>query len=132
MRYYLNFLSLSLISVSVVTLALANEKKVSAIGCDTYYLVTGQIAGCTDVSTENAEDLWLQKYSICLDRQLEREISIYIGKLKTNHVQEKYVFAPNKIGNIWRQNTKMPFLSLSQNPATRYRGSADFCDRESK
>ena len=57
MQYYCNFLTLSLISVSTVTLSLVNEKRVSAIGCDTYYRVTGQIAGCTDVSTENAQDL---------------------------------------------------------------------------
>lgn len=132
MRYYFNFLSFSLISVSTVILSLVNQKRVSAIGCDTYYRVTGQIAGCTDVSTEKIQDLWLQKYSICLNQQLDQEISIYRGKLKTNYAQDKYGSEQNKIGNSWLQNTNTPFLSLSNNSLTRYRGNADFCNEESK
>ncbi|MEO0012159.1 MAG: hypothetical protein RLZZ535_548 [Cyanobacteriota bacterium] len=132
MKYYCNFLTLSLISVSTVTLSLVNEKRVSAIGCDTYYRVTGQIAGCTDVSTENVQDLWLQKYSICLNQQLDQEISIYRGKLETNYARGKYNSEENKIGNIWLQNTNTSFLSLSNNPAITYRGNANFCHQESK
>lgn len=136
MRYYFNFFALSFISVSTVALSLVNEKRVSAIGCDTYYRVTGQIAGCSDVSTENAQDLWLQKYTICLDRQLVQEMSIYRSKLRsklrTYYVHRQDDPEQNKLNNISLQNINIPFLSLSKNPATTYRGSADFCDRESK
>jgi hypothetical protein len=132
MKYYGNFLSFNLILVSTVTLSLVDEKKVSALGCDTYYRVTGQIAGCTDVSTENIRDLWLEKYSICLERQIDREISIYRGKLRTYSVDRQDGFEQNQLNNTSLQNANVPSLSLSNNYLTRYRGSADFCARESE
>lgn len=134
MRYYGNFLSCSLILLSTLTLSLVNEKRVSAIGCDTYYRVTGEIAGCTDISTENVQDLWLQKYSICLNQQLDQEISIYRGKLKTYYVHWQDGSEQNQLNNISLQNknTYVPFRSISQNSSTTYRGNANFCDQESK
>jgi hypothetical protein len=131
MKYYGNFLSFNLILVSIVTLSLVDEKKVSALGCDTYYRVTGQIAGCTDISTENIRDLWLKKYSICLERQIDQEISIYRGKLRTYYVDLQDDSEQNQLNNSL-QNINIPSLSLSNNYLTRYRGSANFCDQESK
>ena len=126
MRYCFNLLSFSLITVGTVVL-LTTNKKVLAIGCDTYYRVTGQIAGCTDVSTEKAQELWLEKYSICLEQQLAKEISLYKSQLRTYHAQWDL-----EDSNSYLEFGNVSFSDLDTSPSlstTTYRGNAEFCNR---
>ena len=76
MEYLTNIPSIVLLTLSIIALPSNKAKKALAVGCDTYYRITGQIAGCTEASTENARELWLERYSTCLEIQLSQEISI--------------------------------------------------------
>ena len=123
MRYCCNLLSFGLVTVGTVML-LTTSKKVSAIGCDTYYRVTGQIAGCTDVSTEKAQELWLEKYSVCLEQQLIREISVYRSQLRTYYAQWN-----SEDSNRYLEFNDISFSDLDTSPSlftTTYKG-AEFC-----
>ena len=124
MRYCCNLLSFGLVTVGTVML-LTTSKKVSAIGCDTYYRVTGQIAGCTDVSTEKAQELWLEKYSVCLEQQLIREISVYRSQLRTYYAQWN-----SEDSNRYLEFNDISFSDLDTSPSlstTTYKGNAEFC-----
>ena len=126
MKYYCNLLSFGLVTVGTVML-LTTSTKVLAIGCDTYYRVTGQIAGCTDVSTEKAQELWLEKYSVCLEQQLIREISVYRSQLRTYYAQWN-----SEDSNRYLEFNDISFSDLDTSPSlstTTYKGNAEFCDR---
>ena len=126
MRYCCNLLSFGLVTVGTVML-LTTSTKVLAIGCDTYYRVTGQIAGCTDVSTEKAQELWLEKYSVCLEQQLIREISVYRSQLRTYYAQWN-----SEDSNRYLEFNDISFSDLDTSPSlstTTYKGNAEFCDR---
>ncbi|MEL6928385.1 MAG: hypothetical protein AAFO95_07110 [Cyanobacteria bacterium J06600_6] len=125
MRSCFNLLGISIITAATA-MSTTDRAKVLAIGCDTYYRVTGQIAGCTDISTEKAREAWIQKYSVCLERQLNKEIVLYRGKLQTYYAegqpedgQQDWEFDRPSFSNIDRDD-----LSIS---STTYRGNADFC-----
>lgn len=125
MRYYCNLLNFGLIIFTTLVLPM-NSQKVLAIGCDTYYRVTGQIAGCTDISTEKAQELWLEKYSVCLEQQLIKEISIYTSQLKIYHVQWNL-----KNSNPYLEFNDISFSDLDIPPSlsTTIDREAEFCDR---
>ena len=129
MRYCFNLLSISLIAVGMAISLATDKTKVLAIGCDTYYRVTGQIAGCTDVSTEKAQEAWVQKYSICLEQQLAKEISIYQGKLRTYYAEWESEGSERDLeyDRVSLPDIDTSSLSIS---STTYRGNADFCDRQ--
>ena len=117
-----------LITIGIVALPSDEAEKVLAIGCDTYYRVTGQIAGCSDLSTENANE-WLEKYSFCLQQQLSREISIYKSKAEIYYAElDKNSSSNIRFEDITLQDEDIAPLSLSQNQAATYRGNADFCN----
>ena len=117
-----------LITIGIVALPSDEAEKVLAIGCDTYYRVTGQIAGCSDLSTENANE-WLEKYSFCLQQQLSREISIYKSKAEIYYAElDKNSSSNIRFEDITLQDEAIAPLSLSQNRATTYLGNADFCN----
>ena len=118
-------------TLSLITLSSSKVKTVLAIGCDTYYRVTGQIAGCNDVSTEDAREAWLEKYKVCLQQQLSREISIYDSKLQTYYAENDQDAESNiQFNDISPQEQNIPSLSFSQSQSSSYRGNADFCDQE--
>ena len=125
MKYYCNLLSFGLIIFTTYILQ-ENSKKVLAIGCDTYYRVTGQIAGCTDISTEKAQELWLEKYSVCLEQQLIEEISIYRSELKIYHAQWN-----SKNSNPYLEFNDISFsdLDIPSSLSTTIDREAEFCDR---
>lgn len=125
MKYCLNLLGIGLITVT--TILIANETKVLAIGCDTYYRVTGEIAGCTDVSTEKARETWLEKYSICIEQQLAEEITIYKGKLQTYYAEWESEDSDLDLDfdRISLSDTDTSSRSIY---STTYRGNAD-CNR---
>jgi|GEM_PF-3629631 len=126
MRYCLNLLGFGLIMASTAIYFSSDRQKALAIGCDTYYRVTGQIAGCTDVSTENAQDAWLEKYSICLQLQLTEAMEIYKGKLSTYYAEwDSEDLERNSFDNSFFSELDTSSPSLS----TTYRGNTDFCDR---
>ena len=106
----------------------STKKKVLAIGCDTYYRVTGQIAGCTDISTEKAQEAWLEKYSVCIEQQLLEAITVYQGKLKTYYAQWESEDSESNLDfdRLSTPDTESLSRSIS---STTYRGDADFCDR---
>ena len=121
---------LNLLGVGLITLAAISaidKQKVLAIGCDTYYRVTGQIAGCTDISTEKAQEAWLEKYSVCIEQQLLEAITVYQGKLKTYYAR----WESESDLDLDFDRFSFPDLdSLSRSiSSTTYRGNADFCDR---
>jgi hypothetical protein len=129
MEYLTNIPSILLLTFSIIALPSSTAKKTLAIGCDTYYRITGQIAGCTEASTENARELWIQRYSVCLQQQLSREISVYKGKLEIYYAQweEKDSNQNIKLDDISLQNSNTSSFSLSETKSTTYRGNADFC-----
>lgn len=123
---------LNLLGVGLITLAAISaidKQKVLAIGCDTYYRVTGQIAGCTDISTEKAQEAWLEKYSVCIEQQLLEAITVYQGKLKTYYA--RWESESESDLDLDFDRFSFPDLdSLSRSiSSTTYRGNADFCDR---
>lgn len=127
MKYPANLLGFNIILVSVIAFSLISKRGVSAIGCDTYYRVTGEIAGCTDISTEKTYEIWLEKYSsICLEQQLLEEISIYQRKLQIYYAQDDLEDTNQykKFDDISIEKTDIQKLS-----ATTYGENADFCDR---
>ena len=127
--YSSDLLSLILIAINTVSFSLVKEKRVLAIGCDTYYRVTGQIGGCSDVSTEDARDLWIQRYSVCLQQQLSREISIYQGKVDIYYAElDKNPQQNIRFEDIVLQDEDIAPISVSQTQSTTYRGNADFCE----
>ena len=124
--------SVIFITFSIIALPLSGAKKALAIGCDTYYRVTGQIAGCSDTSTEKAEEQWRERYSICLEIQLSQEISIYRNKMATYYAQQNRNFeqnvALNNLSSPEDKNTSS--LSVSLRQSASYSGDADFCNDE--
>lgn len=126
MKYSSKRLGIILLAVGVVNLVLDGEKTV-AIGCDTYYRITGAIAGCSDISTEDARELWLEKYNICLQRQLSTEISIYKSKAKIYYAELDRNPEQNiNFENIVLSDEDIATVSLAQSSATYQ--EADFCD----
>ena len=129
MKYLANISKIVLTTISIIILPTNEAKNALAIGCDTYYRVTGQIAGCSDVSTENARELWLERYSFCLQQQLSREISIYKSKAEIYYAKlDKNSSSNIRFEDITLQDEDIAPLSLSQNQGTTYRGNADFCN----
>ena len=126
MRYYFGLLGAGLITLA--TISITDKTKVWAIGCDTYYRVTGQIAGCTDISTEKAQEAWLEKYSICIEQQLSEATTVYQGKLKTYYARWDSEGSDLDFDFDRPSFTDTDSLSRSIS-STTYRGNADFCDR---
>jgi len=128
MKYYSSLFGFGAIAVSTAAFLTLDKSQVSAIGCDTYYRVTGQIAGCTDISTEKAQEAWLEKYSICIEQQLAEEISIYQGKLNTYYAQWESKGSEQDL-----EFDRLPFSDIDTSSlsisSTTYKGNADFCDR---
>ncbi|MGF1590696.1 MAG: hypothetical protein ACFCU7_15930 [Pleurocapsa sp.] len=114
-----------------ITLPSGEAKKALAIGCDTYYRVTGQIAGCSDISTEFTREVWLERYGVCLQQQLLQEISIYNDQLETDYAEWNKDSEQNvNFHNISLQDKNTPPLSLSKTQSATYQRNADFCNRE--
>lgn len=133
MRTYYDLSAISAIAFSTIVFLAVDKNKVAAIGCDTYYRVTGQIAGCTDVSTEKAQEAWIEKYSVCLERQLTKEIAVYRGKLQTYYAEwqpetKKQNWKFDRLAFTDTNASDLDTSSLSIS-STTYRGNADFCDR---
>ncbi|MDJ0573284.1 MAG: hypothetical protein QNJ53_30205 [Pleurocapsa sp. MO_192.B19] len=122
-------ISFILIAASAIAFSAIKEAKVLAVGCDTYYRVTGQISGCSSWSTEDARNIWLEKYSACLEQQLSIAIADYNQKLPDYYAQwQEDGSTPNiKLDDISLQDLDKPSLSLSEAATTTYSGSADFC-----
>ncbi|MEO1671186.1 MAG: hypothetical protein AAFR77_10445 [Cyanobacteria bacterium J06631_2] len=127
-NYCFSLFSSSLIAISTAVFALADIAQVSAIGCDTYYRVTGEIGGCTDISTERARKVWLEKYNICLARQLITEISLYESQSRTYFADWKSEGSEQdfRLGDTSWQDLEISSPSLA---TETYQGNADFCDR---
>ena len=131
MKYLKGISSIMLWTIGIVVLP-SNEvvKKALAIGCDTYYRVTGQIGGCTDASTEDARELWLERYSVCLQQQLSREISIHKSKVDIYYAElDKDPQQNIRFEEIVLQDEEIAPFSVTDTQSTTYRGNADFCDR---
>ena len=124
---HLTDLRVILLAISAIALP-SNQTTAVAIGCDTYYRVTGQIGGCSDASTEDARELWLQKYSFCLEQQLFREISIYKSKVEIYYAELDKAGSNLRFEDITLKDEDIPSLSLLQSQYTTYRGNADFCN----
>ena len=127
MEYLTNISSIVLLSFSMIALPSSTAKKTLAIGCDTYYRITGQIAGCTEASTENARELWLERYSTCLEIQLSREISIYKNRITTYYAEDRENSQPNLASDMSLEDNPTSF-SISSRQGATYRGDADLCD----
>ena len=129
MKYLTNIFSIMTVAIVTITLPSNKTKRALAIGCDTYYRVTGQIGGCSDVSTENARELWLKRYSACLKIQLAEEISIYKSKAEIYYAElDKNTEQNIRFEDIVLKDEDIPSLSLSQSQWATYSGNADFCE----
>ncbi|MEO1692659.1 MAG: hypothetical protein AAFR63_14225 [Cyanobacteria bacterium J06631_6] len=129
MRHYSGLLSFSLIVVGAGILPLINRGAVSALGCDTYYRVTGEIAGCTDISTDRIREAWLDRYSrVCLEQQLAADVSLYESQFSTYFAnwQSENSDRELKFDRLPEQNLEISSPTLS---TETYQGNDDFCDR---
>ncbi|HEY9769080.1 MAG TPA: hypothetical protein V6C71_11395 [Coleofasciculaceae cyanobacterium] len=121
MKYAANLSSIIFVTFGIIAFPLNETKRALAIGCDTYYRVTGQIAGCSDLSTEFAREVWLERYSVCLQQQLSREISIYNNQLETYYTKWNKDAEQNiTLNNISFQEQNTSPLSLSQTQSATY------------
>ncbi|MEM6611029.1 MAG: hypothetical protein AAF652_02030 [Cyanobacteria bacterium P01_C01_bin.72] len=128
MKNYFSLFSPTLVAINTAVFTLADIPQVSAIGCDTYYRVTGEIAGCTDISTEKAREVWLEKYNICLEQQLTEEISLYESQSRTYFSNWQYEGSEQDFtsGDTSWQDLEISSPSLS---TETYQGNDDFCER---
>ncbi|MEL6494131.1 MAG: hypothetical protein AAFQ41_03280 [Cyanobacteria bacterium J06623_7] len=97
------------------------------IGCETYYRVTGQIAGCTDISTEKARELWLEKYRICIELGLTSSISAYQSQLKPNLARWDAANSDNDLELDDISLSDLDTSSLALSGTTTYTENRDFC-----
>ena len=120
-----------MLSVGFMTLFLTIARKGLARGCESYYRVTGAIAGCSDISTEDARKLWIEKYSICLDIQLSEEISAYKGKMARYYAnRSERDSQQTTLDNLslLENSPELP-SSISLRELTDYEGDTSFCNR---
>ena len=130
MEYLTNIPSIVLLTLSIIALPSNKAKKALAVGCDTYYRITGQIAGCTEASTENARELWLERYSTCLEIQLSQEISIYKNKITTYYAEGRENSEPNlAFDTLTLEDNHTSSFPILLKRSVGYRGNADFCNR---
>ena len=114
-----------------IDVLLANEfRQTLAIGCDTYYRVTGQISGCSDVSTEDARELWIERYSNCLEIVVSQEIFIYKNKMTTYYAKQNENPQQNLVldSSSFLENKNTLPLTISLRKSSNYQGNATFCD----
>ncbi|MGB5637239.1 MAG: hypothetical protein WBM44_24755 [Waterburya sp.] len=119
-----------LVTIGIITLPSNVAKRTLAIGCDTYERIRGEIGGsCTGGTTEYSRELWLERYRVCLDQQLSREISLYDNKVETSYTEWNKDSEPDiKLDKISLEDKNTPPLSISQMQSSTYRANNDLCN----
>ena len=131
MKYSSRVISLILISIGMFAFPEIKTEKALAIGCDTYYRVSGNISGCSDISTDYARNLWIEKYSACLEQQLLTAIIDHNSKLPNYFAQwqkNKGLEPDMKFEDISSKYLDSSFLNLSERRSRIYKGLSDFCE----
>lgn len=122
------------ITISLVVLPGNITQKALAVGCETYYRVTGEIAGCSDISTERPRQQWLERYSICLEIQLAQEISEHKDKMTAYYARQNRNSQQDTDVDSWLSvDDRNPWsLSTSVEKSARDGGDTDFCNATRK
>lgn len=129
MKYVVNISTIALVTMSLVSLTGIKTEQAIAIGCDTYERVTGDFGNCNGGSTQYARQLWLERYVVCLEQQLTREIAIYNTKVEPYYAEWNPESNEGlEIDQISFQNETVPPLSLSQSQSSAYRRNKDLCN----
>lgn len=131
MKYSSHVISLILLSIGILAFPGIKTEKAEAIGCDTYYRVSGNISGCSDISTDYARNLWIEKYSACLEQQLLTAIIDYNRKLPNYYAQwqkNKGLEPDMEFEDISSKYLDSSFLNLSERRSRIYKGLSDFCE----
>ena len=127
MKYSSHLISFILIAIGVLAFPVIEAKKVLPLGCETLYRTGGNNTNCSDISTEYARNLWIEKYSICLEQHLSRAIASYNRKLPNYYAQwrkqEGLALTQDvKLEDVWSKH-----IDLSETKSRKYKGSVDFC-----
>lgn len=78
----------SIIIIIIVAIFLNHiEKTVLALGCDTQYLISGNLSGCSDFSTDDMKEIYIKKMQVCLEKQIELAIADYRDSQNNRYAQ---------------------------------------------
>ena len=129
MKYLISVTSTVLVAIGIITLPSQEAKKALAVGCDTYERIRGEIGPCTDGTTEYSRELWLERYRVCLDEQLAREISLYDNKVEASYSEwDRSSETVLNLDNISVSDSNPQDLSIPQMRSTTYRSNNDLCN----
>ena len=84
---YLASISSIVMVIGIVALPLGKVKNAFAVGCDTYQRISGDIGICKGGTTEYSRQRYIERYSICLQQQLSREIAFYDNNIENYYAE---------------------------------------------
>ena len=61
----------------VIALTVGQGENVLALGCNTQQRISGEIGGCNSISTQDWGEISREKYSACIEQQLEVALADY-------------------------------------------------------
>lgn len=129
MKYLVHISSIALVTIGTITLPANKSQQALAIGCDTYERIRGEIGSCTGGTTEYSRELWLERYSVCLQQQLSQEIAVYNRETEAAYVEWDKNNQPDvKLENIRLLDDNPQPLSMSKIQSTSYRANTDLCN----
>jgi len=129
MRHYTKIIGVMLVTIGIITFPSKETQEVSAIGCDTYERIRGEIGSCTGGTTEYSRELWVERYRVCLKEQLSREIALYDSKVEASYAEwDRNSEQDMNLENISLQDENIQPLAISQMKSSTLRANNDLCN----
>ncbi|MEM7758531.1 MAG: hypothetical protein AAF298_10455 [Cyanobacteria bacterium P01_A01_bin.40] len=129
MKCVANISSILLLTIGIITFPLNVVEPAIAIGCDTYERIRAELGSCTGGTTEYSRELWLERYVVCLEQQLAREVTIYDRKIGASYAEWNQDSATGiDLDRVSLQEEAVPPLTVSQSQSAAYRRNKDLCN----
>lgn len=112
-----------------MTISATKSPEAFGIGCDTYERIRGEIGSCTGGTTEYGRELWLERYRVCLQQQLSREIAIHNRQTQASYIEWDKNNQPDmKLENIRLLDENQQPINVSKIQSRSYQANTDLCN----